>query len=214
MASEDTFLDQHGSSSAAVKKLSRKDKIKLAHNKYSLTKRQSVIAVEPVSAKIIYGSGNVDIEASGDVYGIQMKYSGNMNITSKHKKASEMSLDSGGWIMLANNATGRLLYFSFNGKPINGISRLFTYRGNVTFSEIIVSGQSTQIRGLLKRATTDKFKDLDTAFNKVDVSFKNLRNNGKAKSTPKMFTGYETKSINQNPRRANKTKSKGMGGKY
>ena len=188
-------------------------KIKRAHNKYSLSKPQSAKSVEPVSAEIIYGSGTVDIKTTGEVYGVQIKYSGNMNITSKHQKHTEMSIDNGGWIMVANNSTGKLLYFSFNGKPITGSEKLFTYRGNVKFTDVVVSGNSTQIRGILKKLETHKFKDLQTNFNKLNTKFYDLKDKGSARTTPKMFTGYESKPHNKNPKRLMK-KNKNMGGSY
>jgi hypothetical protein len=193
------------------RKLTKKQKIRANHNKYSLKQIQSRDFVEPVSAKVIHGNGVVDIEVTGSVYGIQMKYSGDLHITSKHGDPNNINNGSTDWIMAANNSTGTLLYFSFGGQAISGKNTLFTYRGNPKFTDIVISGKNTQIKGILSKRLTDVFGEINAPFNKINVSFKNLKDKGKVGLGTRKNTGYELKN---NKSKRKKTLKKGIGGSY
>ena len=172
-------------------KLTKKQKQKIKHNRYSKNKNQSARNVEPVRALVTYGGGICEIETTGDVYGIEMHYRGNLHITSKHAKLYDLNRGIGGWVMAANNSTGKLIYLNYDGEPINASQELFRYKGNVSFHNIIVAGSETQIRGELKTFETDHFSSLNTTFNKLDRKFKVINYTNKARLTPKGFTGYE-----------------------
>ena len=208
---------------ASNKKITKNEKRSIKHNKYSLNKEQSLFKVEPVSATITYGGGECDIDVNGDVYGIEIHYFGKLNITSRHLNHVDLNNNIGGWIMSANNETGKLIYFSFNSDPINGHQRLFEYKGDVQFNKIVVAGDETQIRGEIKKFTEDNFSSLNINFNKVDRKFRDINYTNKAKLTAKNFTGFEvakTKNINKktktNIRRNRRSGSTGssQGGSY
>tara|TARA_Y100001937_G_C7130882_1_gene337322 strand:+ start:2177 stop:2842 length:666 start_codon:yes stop_codon:yes gene_type:complete len=209
-------------SSLTKRKLTKKEKLSLKHNRYSLKQAQGRDFVEPVTAKVIYGNGIAEIETTGNVYGVQIKYSGKLRITSKHGNPNNINNGSGDWIMSANNNTGVLLYFSFGGQAITGKQTLFTYRGNVKFIDIVISGKNTQIKGFFAEQLTDKFKDIDTNFNKLNNTFKTLKNKGMKNLSSKMETGYELirksdgvkNTMRNTMRRSNTSTSTSEGGSY
>ena len=193
---EEHISGQSGDKVKLTGKQKRAQKIKLNHNKYSSSKSPSV-------------------EVIGSVSGIQINYSGEMNITTNHSSYRDLSENAGGWIMCANNKTGKLIYFNYGGKPITESQRLFSYKGNPVFHSLVVAGGETQIRGEIEQFETDIFKILNTNFSKLDRKFRNINFTNRAKITPKSFTGYEVPKIKKKRKRSiKKIYKKNIGGGY
>ena len=176
----------------ADNQMSLKNRRKQAkYTKFSKAQASSRAMVDPIRCVIQYGAGDVSMKTAGEVMGIQINYQGDINILSSHDNFKKLKDGSGDWILLANNKTGVLLYFSMKGNSKSGTQQLFKYRGSFKIKSVIVTGQEVSYRATIKKYGTDHFRDISTKFNHLDTNFNDLRITGRAARTVNRGTNYE-----------------------
>ena len=197
-------LEYSGGSGETSTSASKIKKIK-KFLRYSKRKQTSKNIVEPVKAIITYGGGVCELETQGRALGIQIEYIGNINIKTAYNKITDTYGENpkhNGWVLAANNETGKLLLYSMGGEPLYGKKTLFQYDGDFKITGSFVAGGNLVFDAQVKQFKKDFFNDIKHRFNDMDKKFDNLGLSGKSNRAKKKLTGYEVPDRNKKVKRS------------
>ena len=114
-------------------------------------------------------SDEIVIKCSGGLAGIQVNYTGNIKIKSKHQR-----LGLPGWNLVASNDTGKILYFSTMSEPRNeGEFTMLSYVGEIETINCIGCFQGSIFHSALAEINDKR----ETLKEKLDTNLKTFSAN-------------------------------------